>query len=324
MNVLLADSNHVMRAVMRQILLKEGDLDIIEAADGEEAWQHLNVDITPDLCIIDLDLPKMDGLELLRKMRTDARFKETPVLVVTARNDKKSVLESISLKILSYIIKPYKADVLVAKVRSAKEVLMSKGTLLRSIKSAIDNLGLTNDQYFNLFDLFLGDIERINIDAAKALAQGNLKEVVGLFTGVLGSCQTLGAKEYGQLLKSFIDELEKGNAAINLYQLEQVREKLKKTKVLLQKELGMTDDSLSRRKTIGPTTVFYEAPKEKRVEEIQIFQVTPGMVLEDDIRSKDGLLLLGKGTDIDFNTWKKLQGFHHKNVIGDTLKISRK
>lgn len=96
------------------------------ARDGAEALDYLfgegefagrNVADTPCVVLLDLKLPKIDGLEVLRRIKSDARTKLMPVVVLTTSKEQKDVVESYRLGVNSYIVKPVDFDRFVEAVR---------------------------------------------------------------------------------------------------------------------------------------------------------------------------------------------------------------
>ena len=92
---------------------------VFRANDGLDALQYLfstgkhedrSKDAMPGLVVIDLNLPKMDGLELLRRMRADYRTKLVPVVIFTASHDEQDLINGYSLGANSYVRKPVDAD----------------------------------------------------------------------------------------------------------------------------------------------------------------------------------------------------------------------
>jgi two-component system, response regulator len=101
--------------------------DILIARDGEEALDLLygkersvNGDLnnTPRVILLDLKLPKVDGLEVLRTVKTDARTKTIPVVVLTSSREEKDIVESYRLGVNSYIVKPVDFEKFVEAVKT--------------------------------------------------------------------------------------------------------------------------------------------------------------------------------------------------------------
>ena len=96
--------------------------NIVVAKDGFEAWNELSrrkstrPDTLPDLILLDLNLPKMNGRELLSKMSEDARLRQIPVIVLTASSRDEDVLMSYELKAKGYITKPIDSEQLLKAV----------------------------------------------------------------------------------------------------------------------------------------------------------------------------------------------------------------
>jgi len=96
-------------------LLQDGAeaLDFIFAT-GAYAGRDLNH--RPKLILLDLKLPKVDGLEILRRIKKDERTKSIPVVVMTSSQEEKDIVESYSLGVNSYIVKPVDFDKFVQSV----------------------------------------------------------------------------------------------------------------------------------------------------------------------------------------------------------------
>jgi two-component system nitrate/nitrite response regulator NarL len=123
--ILLVDDHPMMRRGMRDLLAMEDDMDPVgEAGSGEEAVR-MAVELEPDLILLDLNMPGMDGLETLRQMRdqqVDAR-----IIMFTVSDDHSDVLEALRHGADGYLLKDMDADELVEHVR-----LAAKGKLALS------------------------------------------------------------------------------------------------------------------------------------------------------------------------------------------------
>jgi two-component system chemotaxis response regulator CheY len=117
--VLIVDDMFAMRKLVTKVCKEIGFKDFTEAADGAIAWQ-LIMDAKPpfDLIISDWNMPNSTGLDLLRRVRGDARFKVTPFLMVTAEAEGHQVAEAIKSGVSNYMIKPFTTDSLREKLEA--------------------------------------------------------------------------------------------------------------------------------------------------------------------------------------------------------------
>ena len=114
--ILIVDDNPTNVKVLQTRLAAEG-YEVLTAADGEEglaaARQH-----TPDLILLDVMMPKLDGFEVCRRLRADAAFPFTPIILVTAMADSKDVIAGLEAGGDEYLTKPVDHAALAARVRS--------------------------------------------------------------------------------------------------------------------------------------------------------------------------------------------------------------
>ncbi len=111
MNLMLVDDDPVSRGLLRQILGREpGVSSVAEADDGQAAWEMLRRRMAVDICVLDLMMPRMDGMEFLRKVRADASCKNLKVIICSVVRDSESIRMALDLEVDGYIFKPFKAD----------------------------------------------------------------------------------------------------------------------------------------------------------------------------------------------------------------------
>jgi len=115
MKILVVDDFATMRRIIKNILKQIGFANIDEADDGEPALVKLRTGAF-DLVISDWNMPKMDGLTLLKSVRSDDQLKDLPFLMVTAEAQKENVIEAVKAKVSDYIVKPFTAEVLGEKL----------------------------------------------------------------------------------------------------------------------------------------------------------------------------------------------------------------
>ncbi|HKT53916.1 MAG TPA: response regulator [Caulobacteraceae bacterium] len=114
---LLVDDQRAMRSLVRDSLHEIGFRKIIECQDGREALASLHVRPT-HLVISDLNMPVMDGLELLRAMRGEPNLSGVAFIMLTSRGEADMVKEAIALGVNNYLVKPFTLATLRRKIEA--------------------------------------------------------------------------------------------------------------------------------------------------------------------------------------------------------------
>jgi adenylate cyclase len=114
--ILVVDDNASNIKIMQVRLASEG-YDVVTAADGEEALAAAREQL-PDLILLDVMMPRLDGIEVCRRLRADPAFPFTPIVLVTAMTDTKDVVAGLEAGGDEYLTKPIDHRALVARVRS--------------------------------------------------------------------------------------------------------------------------------------------------------------------------------------------------------------
>ena len=104
--ILVVDDMKPMRDILCFSLKKEG-YDVVVASNGETALKNAFDEKPPDLIVLDIMMPKMDGYEVLRQLRKSDAAKQIPVIFLTAKGQKKDVLKGMELGAKDYVVKPY-------------------------------------------------------------------------------------------------------------------------------------------------------------------------------------------------------------------------
>lgn len=107
LKILAVDDNSISLATIEQELKR--DYDVIPVNSGARALQYLRRE-KPDLILLDIQMAQKDGIETLREIRGMERCKDIPVIMLTARQDKATVVESSKLGIYDYVIKPFRGE----------------------------------------------------------------------------------------------------------------------------------------------------------------------------------------------------------------------
>ena len=122
-HVLVADDEpHIGRII--KMKLEQGPFRVSLAYDGQEAIEFINNDEHVDLALLDLMMPKLSGLDVLRQIREQERFKSLPCIVLTAGGDAKHERDALALGATQFLTKPFspkKLYALVARLTGAPD-----------------------------------------------------------------------------------------------------------------------------------------------------------------------------------------------------------
>jgi two-component system chemotaxis response regulator CheY len=110
-DVLIVDDSAAIRKILQRVLIQaEVPIGRVhEAGDGEEALQKLR-EAPIGLVLSDINMPKMDGLEFLGKVKSDTSLRNVPVVMITTESGQAKVMEAVNLGAAGYVRKPFTAD----------------------------------------------------------------------------------------------------------------------------------------------------------------------------------------------------------------------
>jgi two-component system chemotaxis response regulator CheY len=114
--VMVVEDSAAMRGLIASILGQIEDVEIIEVAGGFEALKRLPREVV-DLIVVDINMPDINGLELLAFVRKSASYAETPVLIVTTEGGEEDRRRGMALGANGYLVKPFEPDELLATAR---------------------------------------------------------------------------------------------------------------------------------------------------------------------------------------------------------------
>ncbi|MGB3773899.1 MAG: response regulator [Leeuwenhoekiella sp.] len=123
LNILFIEDDEIeVMKLSRTLSTQELKHTIREANDGEVALEILKKkERLPEIILLDLNMPKMNGIEFLRILKDDETLKYIPVIILTTSNNRKDVLECFNIGIAGYIIKPLKYEDYVIKLKAVLE-----------------------------------------------------------------------------------------------------------------------------------------------------------------------------------------------------------
>jgi len=116
LKLLVVDDSSTMRRIIKNTLQRLGFDDVLEAEHGVEAWQIM--ERTPDINVLitDWNMPEMNGLDLVRKVRAEKKYESMPIIMVTTEGGKAEVITALKAGVNNYIVKPFTPQVLKEKL----------------------------------------------------------------------------------------------------------------------------------------------------------------------------------------------------------------
>ena len=201
--ILVADDNLTNLEVLRVRLNAHG-YEVVTAVDGEDALRSAR-ELEPDLVLLDIMMPKLDGISVLKQLKGDTALPFIPVILVTARADTRDIVGGLEAGADDYLAKPFEQAALVARVRSMLRIKELHDTVQRQaaqLKEQTEQLSSWNRSLEERVTKQVAEIERVNrlrrflapqvaqmiasSDAPDALLASHRREVTVLFCDLRG------------------------------------------------------------------------------------------------------------------------------------------
>lgn len=212
MTILIVDDDVVSRMMLMYMIdsATAGRFDVLEAEDGEQAWQLLDGGTVPALLFCDLRMPRLTGMELLARVKADPRFEGLPFVLVSAAGDAATMERALGLGADGYIVKPFDAARVAGHLARLPDKAPAGSAAQEPPHATLHRLGIDAVR----LGLYLGGLQR-QLDAAAAdLAQpaadaaamraqlarlGEGCRTLGLFDAAAGfaALQGAGALDHG-------------------------------------------------------------------------------------------------------------------------------
>jgi two-component system chemotaxis response regulator CheY len=107
-----------MRRIIKNTLNRLNFNDLLEAENGAQAWETLVQNPGVGVLITDWNMPEMNGLDLVKKVRAEAKYVDLPIIMVTTEGGKTEVITALKAGVNNYIVKPFTPDVLKEKLEA--------------------------------------------------------------------------------------------------------------------------------------------------------------------------------------------------------------
>lgn len=167
MKILAVDDDAIILKLLEQIILALGDHDLTIAESGAEALDIIAAsgDAPFDCFLFDIQMPKMDGIELVQHLRTFEAYVDAPVLMLTAMSDKRYIDRAFAVGATDYVTKPFEVTELETRLNLLQTVAQHRQAQSKQIHAAMNGTagdGPTDDLEFEYYEPFsIYDVENV-------------------------------------------------------------------------------------------------------------------------------------------------------------------
>ena len=131
MKILIAEDDLTSRSILKAVLTKWG-YDPVVTVDGDEAWKAMRKPDSPDVAVLDWEMPGQSGLEVCRKVRTLDAQNPPYIIILTAKNNKSDIVEGLEAGANDFVSKPYDKDELLARIRVGQRMVALQSALVKA------------------------------------------------------------------------------------------------------------------------------------------------------------------------------------------------
>lgn len=201
LRVLIVEDDKISRFVLRRILESMEGLEIYEAEDGLKAWEMLNGGLLPQLCFLDFNMPHLNGLDLLKRIRADGRFSGLRVSFCSAVRDRHLIMQAASLQPDNYILKPYARSTIQAQVEKVRGVVRPEDSM-ESPAAACARLGVDHATYMRKLAALMEEVRTLTVRLPTLLMQLDLDGALAALNRTKLAAQELGIRRIASLAEN--------------------------------------------------------------------------------------------------------------------------
>ena len=121
LTILIADTSSTMRKIIKNAITKLEFKQIIEANSGTMVLSILKREQI-DILLTEWDIPIINGLSLLKKIRNNKKLKNLPVIIISSKSSKENILSALKERVNYYIVKPFTPELLVEKIENVLDI----------------------------------------------------------------------------------------------------------------------------------------------------------------------------------------------------------
>lgn len=115
MKALIIDDSRAMRSILRRIVTSL-DFDAVEAGHGQEALDTMRSGDVPDVCLVDWNMPVMDGYTFITEVRANPDWRNVTLMMVTTESEQRQIVRALAAGAHEYVIKPFTPDAIAEKL----------------------------------------------------------------------------------------------------------------------------------------------------------------------------------------------------------------
>lgn len=132
--ILIVDDEPLNISIVAEILNHEYDL--LVATNGEKALQIVSLDPKPDLILLDIMMPGMNGFEVAKRLKEIPETFQIPIIFLTAKHDSESIIKGFEAGAVDFVSKPFQKEELLARIKNTLQMFNLKNALNRALEKS--------------------------------------------------------------------------------------------------------------------------------------------------------------------------------------------
>jgi CheY-like chemotaxis protein len=168
MRILIAEDDRISRRLLERKLSAWG-YEVVSCTNGAEAWRELHREDAPDLAILNWMMPGMDGVQVCREIRKQRRKGYVYIILLTARDRKRDIVEGIEAGADDYVTKPFNPHELKVRIRAGRRILEMQAELMQreKLRGVLEMAGATCHEFNQPMQVISGYCELLLKEVAK-------------------------------------------------------------------------------------------------------------------------------------------------------------